>query len=451
VNKEAEDTFKHNADELTAATRKLDGCIVFVYSRHQPYEGEPPDAESVEYLIYEDWETVKQFKNQWESDHLKTFQNSVFALLTGPPDLTFYRGWLDAVGEAHLPKTGQEHCYDTNGKVVACEGTGQDGDYQTGASSPVPRFTDNNNGTVTDNLTGLIWLKNANLFGEVMRDEAIEKVKSLTGGSCGLSDGSKAGDWRLPNVNELESLLEFNNSSGPCVATPNPFSNLQVANYWSSTSVAAFPALGWYVALAVGCPVFDLTFNRMRMWPVRGESTLVPKTGQKKCWALDKNEPSGVKEVSCKGTGQDGEFRAGVAWPNPRFSDNNNGTVTDHSTGLVWLRDGNAFGTQSWQKALELCNSLCSGQHELTDGSKPGDWRLPNINELRSLEDYGQHTPAIAEKNPFKNIRNSLCWSSTTVASAPSLARFLFVGIGSCVWDHKEVLMGVWPVRDGAK
>lgn len=451
VKKDSENTFRTNGDELTAATRKLEGCNVFVYSKHHPYAGEPPNGDAVEYLIYENWETVRQFRRQWDSDHLQKFQNSVFDLITGPPDLTFYRGWSEAAGEALLPKTGQEHCYDMDGKVVSCEGTGQDGDHQAGASSPLPRFTDNNNGTVTDNLTGLIWLKNANLFSEVMRDEAIEKAKSVASGGCGLTDDSKPGDWRLPNVNELESLLEFDNTSGAAVARPHPFENLEVANYWSSTSVAAFPALGWYVALAVGCPVFDLKFNRMRMWPVRGRSSRVAQTGQKKCWVLDPTQQSGVREVPCAGTGQDGDIRAGVPWPEPRFSDNKDGTVTDNLTGLVWMQNGNPFGIKSWKQALELCKSLSSGQYGLADGSKPGDWRLPNVNELRSLEDYGEHSPAIAKDHPFKNVRNSLCWSSTTVASAPTLARFLFVGIGSCVWDHKAVLMGVWPVRDALK
>ena len=87
--------------------------------------------------------------------------------------------------------------------------------------------------------------------------------------------------------------------------------------------------------------------------------------------------------------------------------------------------------------------------YDLSDGSRTGDWRLPNIHELRSLEDYGEHTPALPNRGKdFKNVRQSLCWSSTTVTSSPNLARFLFVGIGSCVWDHKGVVMGVWPVRD---
>jgi quinol monooxygenase YgiN len=445
VTKTGEQTFNENAVTLAEATRKLPGCIVFQYQKHQPYQGEPgEDPQAVEYLIYEDWETVAQFRKQWDSEHLKKFQHSVFDLLAAPPDLTFYKGWPKSISGVRLPKTGQTRCWDSKGNLIDCQGTGQDGDFQTGVPSPSTRFTDNNNGAVTDNLTGLVWLKNANLFGEVVRDQAIEYARDLASGGCGLSDGSNKGDWRLPNVNELESLLNLDNSSGPALPADHPFLNLQPANYWSSTSVAAFPALGWYVAMAVGPPVFDLKFNVMRMWPVRGESHLIARTGQDQCYSL----PFGAV-MDCKDSGQDGETRTGVPWPEPRFTDNGDGTVTDHVTGLVWLKDGNAFGTRTWHQALDDCNSLCTGNCGLTDGSKGGDWRLPNINELRSLEDYGHHTPALTPGHPFVNVRQSLCWSSTTVASAPNLARFLFVGIGSCVWDHKNVLMGVWPVKEG--
>jgi hypothetical protein len=64
-------------------------------------------------------------------------------------------------GSVQLPKTGETLCYDQTGAVLPCAGTGQDGETQTGAAWPVPRFTDNLNGTVTDNLSGLIWLKDA--------------------------------------------------------------------------------------------------------------------------------------------------------------------------------------------------------------------------------------------------------------------------------------------------
>jgi len=88
--------------------------------------------------------------------HRIRFILSVFTLLTS----------LFTLQAAHaatiqLPQTGQTGCWDINGTTVTCTGTGQDGDKLAGVPLPVPRFTDNSNGTVTDNLTGLIWLKNA--------------------------------------------------------------------------------------------------------------------------------------------------------------------------------------------------------------------------------------------------------------------------------------------------
>ena len=343
-----------------------------------------------------------------------------------------------------VPRTGQNACWNRRGEVVDCTDTGQDGAHKKGVDWSRPRFKSNGDGTVTDTLTELTWLKDANVFGEVTWDEALANARKLEHGRFGLTDHSEEGDWRLPNVNEMESLLDLSNSRGSVINHEGQFDNLRVANYWTSTSVAAFPALAWYVALAVGPPVFDLKVNLMRMLPVRGTSPLVARTGQKKCystWGVPIDDP--------KDTGQDGEHQAGVPWPDPRFTDNKDGTVTDNLTGLVWLKNATPFGTQNWEQALDRCNSLADGMYDLSDGSRTGDWRLPNIHELGSLEDYGEHTPALPNRGKdFKNVRQSLCWSSTTVTSSPNLARFLFVGIGSCVWDHKGVVMGVWPVRD---
>ena len=70
-------------------------------------------------------------------------------------------------------------------------------------------------------------------------------------------------------------------------------------------------------------------------------------------------------------------MKKGVAWPNPRFKDNGNGTVTDNLTRLIWLKNANAFGLRTWEQALSDANALASGSAGLTDGSKAGDWRLP--------------------------------------------------------------------------
>src|SRR4030042_2480734 len=97
--------------------------------------------------------------------------------------------------KARVPKTGQTYSL----------ASGDDGDLQLGGPWPSPRFTNSGNGTVTDNLTGLIWLANATCFGLKLWDEAMAAASGLKDGDCGLTDGSVAGNWRLPNVRELES------------------------------------------------------------------------------------------------------------------------------------------------------------------------------------------------------------------------------------------------------
>ena len=63
-------------------------------------------------------------------------------------------------------ETGQLTCYDEVGVVIACAGAGQDGDPRPGVAWPDLRSVDNGDGTVTDMLTGLVWLRNANCFGQ---------------------------------------------------------------------------------------------------------------------------------------------------------------------------------------------------------------------------------------------------------------------------------------------
>jgi hypothetical protein len=105
---------------------------------------------------------------------------------------------------------------------------------------------------------------------------------------------------------------------------------------------------------------------------MRGKYAPVPKTGQTTSYA----------------TGDDGDLKKGVAWPTPRFTDNNNGTVTDNLTGLIWMKNANAFGMRTWAQALSDANGLHDdGINDLKDGSQAGDWRLPNRKELESLVD----------------------------------------------------------------
>ncbi len=97
---------------------------------------------------------------------------------------------------------------------------------------PIPdnRLIDNEDGTVTDNLTQLVWLKNANFFGMLDWKGAAIAVKDLKEGDRGsgsdfiLSDGSSAGDWRLPTMKELCTLIDFSRRE-PALPNGHMFSN----------------------------------------------------------------------------------------------------------------------------------------------------------------------------------------------------------------------------------
>ena len=171
-------------------------------------------------------------------------------------------------GPAPVKKTGWTSCFDLDGNPRDCEGTGEDGEYQKGAQIPNPRFTDNGDGTVSDNLTGLIWLKLANCFGPRSWNNALSDSSGLENGECGLMDGSSAGDWRLPNRFELESLVDLVNGSPP-LPSGHPFTNVQTDCYWSSTDDSYFH-LPWCMNMVTGHVTAATCGNLCYDWPVRG-------------------------------------------------------------------------------------------------------------------------------------------------------------------------------------
>jgi len=157
------------------------------------------------------------------------------------------------------------------------------------------------------------------------------------------------------------------------------------------------------------------------------------------------------------GPGDDGDLQKGVAWPVPRFRDNCDGTVTDRLTGLIWLKNANCFSNISWDDALDACNNLADGQCGLTDGSAPGDWRLPNLNELASLRHVGHLYPALpntegtgqwTEGDPFTGVQSYRYWSSTTRAGGTGSAWYVSLDAGFVDGVSKGTDYGyVWPVR----
>ncbi len=145
----------------------------------------------------------------------------------------------------------------------------------------------------------------------------------------------------------------------------------------------------------------------------------------------------------------DGALGKGVAWPDPRFTDNGDGTVTDNLTGLVWLKNANCGGTKDWDGAVDYAAALKDDDCGLSDGSAEGDWRLPNVKELQSLIDFSQYDPALPSGHPFSGVQANYYWSSTTKSNNPSFAWHVSLYNGNVHYGNKTNNYCVWPVRGG--
>lgn len=152
--------------------------------------------------------------------------------------------------------------------------------------------------------------------------------------------------------------------------------------------------------------------------------------------------------------GSDGALQKGVAWPNPRFTDNLDGTVSDNLTGLTWLKNMSALGSREWTNALADCRKLNSGEAGLSDGSVEGDWRLPNVNEVFSLIDWKYWNPALPDTagtdkatlgNPFSGLSD---WVWTSTAQGDDNAWAVCLNDPVRQFAVKGITYTVWPVRD---
>lgn len=137
--------------------------------------------------------------------------------------------------------------------------------------------------------------------------------------------------------------------------------------------------------------------------------------------------------------------------PSADFSDNGDGTVTHHATGLIWQRcslgqswDGtDCTGTATtftWQQAL-----AAGAQHSLGGFS---DWRLPNKNELASIVEYRCVDPAI-NNQAFPNTPSAWYWSSSPNANGSSSAWGVYFYYGRVSFNFKGYYGHVRLVRAG--
>lgn len=167
-----------------------------------------------------------------------------------------------------------------------------------------------------------------------------------------------------------------------------------------------------------------------------------------------------------------------------RYVDCGNGTVTDNDTGLVWVANANCFGLLNWHDAMaavagladlpvdtELCVGATPDECDcgLSDGSSPGEWRLPSAEEWAATVKYARDvigcanppitddirsvcwTEQCAESGPcsFYNVQVYYYWSSSPWPPTPGMAGDMNLSGGNISPSSMTTTSYVWPVRGG--
>jgi hypothetical protein len=195
----------------------------------------------------------------WTSTQEAVFSTNAISVATfdgtvrGATRSTLQRIWPVRGTSTTIPQSGQQTCRNpADGTVIACP-AGADGSVKAGVAWPTPRFIDNvkadstPDGTITDTLTGLTWLKKADCFGATATAQlALTAANTLASPTCNLSDGSVAGKWRLPNRNEMRSIIDYDQQDGAAWLATQGFTNPQGGWYWTSDAFPGFP-IWWMV------------------------------------------------------------------------------------------------------------------------------------------------------------------------------------------------------------
>lgn len=273
-----------------------------------------------------------------------------------------------------LPDTGQNLCYDWT-QLIVCLSPGEDFYGQDG-SYPInpPDLTDNGDGTVTDNLTGLLWEQ------KTVESEAYSYTYTDAITYCdNLSLGSHS-DWRIPTRKEYSTVLNYGTVSPSLDTVYFPYYT-SIAYYWTTSAYYDDPSQVWVVRLAFG---------------------LIDK--------LPKSPD--LYRVRCV---------QGNTEPPASYTNNGDGTVTDTITGLIWEQKNDDGGSgdkdtiYTWKDALAYCENLLLAGHD--------DWRLPNPKELERLVDLGRSNPAI-DTTYFPHTNNGFYWTGTSCSGCHKMKAF---------------------------
>ena len=334
--------------------------------------------------------------------------------------------------------TGQVTCYNGSVAAIDCPARdaaffGQDAHY-TGLQ---PGYTENGDGTVTDNNTGLMWQQDP---GEKMTWE------KAVAGAAGFNLAGY-NDWRLPTIKELYSLILF--------------SGIDPSGYEGNDTSGLTPFIDTdYFDFEYGNPA-DGDRIIDSQWATATKYVSTTMNGNDTMFGVNfaDGRIKGYGTDPMPGETEGNEFfviyvRGNEDYGFNEFKDNGDGTITDRATGLMWMqRDSGYFaagsrfdGSMNWEESLEWAEELTYAGYS--------DWRLPNAKELQSIVDYTRSpsTTASAAIDPMflcsviidegGDTDYPFYWTSTTHANLQNGANAVYIAFGKALGWMQDLAGG---------
>lgn len=337
----------------------------------------------------------------------------------------------DAPGSAAKSAPSVNPAYslvDTGQTLAFGNPSGQDAHYSANA----PAYEDHGDGTVTDQVTGLMWTQDP---GEKMSfDDAVKNASQCkTGGHA---------DWRLPTIKELYSLIQLNGTDPDPMSTDS--TNLKP---FIDDSVFKFT----YGKEADGDRIIDSQFATSTKYvstTMRGNETMFGVNfadGRIKGYGIEDPRGRGKKTFYVL------YVRGGSNYGTNQFRDNGDGTIADEATGLTWIKADSGEGLD-WPSALKYAEGMEFAGHS--------DWRLPNAKELQSIIDYTRSpdttdsaaidpifdATAITNEGGKKDYAHY--WSSSTHMGARSTDTAVYFAFGRSLGFMKDRRSGEYTLMD---
>lgn len=327
-----------------------------------------------------------------------------------------------ATGRYPIVDTGQENCYNNKTKIAAPDKGdafyGQDAQFQGSQAS----YTDNGDGTITDNVTGLMWQKG---FEAMTYAEAVEKVKSFN-----LANHT---DWRIPSIKEAYSLMLY---SGVDASSRQMNSLPPGARPFIDTAYFDFE-YGANGDRIIDTQMMSSTIYKGKTME-RNTTVFGVNLADGRIKGYPTTTPRGDKKHTVR------FVRGNADYGLNNFIDNGDGTVSDLASGLMWQQNDSKKG-MNWEEALAWVEEM-NAENYLGHN----DWRLPNAKELHSIVDYSNSPQSngkaaihpIFEISKIKDEGNAdnypFFWTSTTLEGQRGGQQAVYICFGEALGFMKD-------------